>query len=76
MTEPVYYMERPLTRSGEECFAYMWLGQSLKYCDNCGQPFWEHTHVEQWGKNNKPVRKIISAGQRERVKLKWEQDYR
>lgn len=26
------------------CKGFKWVGQSFKYCDECGQPFWEHTH--------------------------------
>lgn len=30
-----------------ECPGYQWVGQSLRYCDGCGQPYWEHDSLQQ-----------------------------
>jgi hypothetical protein len=31
-------------RTMSECKGFTWLGQSFACCDNCGKPYWEHTH--------------------------------
>lgn len=33
------------------CAAFAWIGQSFKYCDDCGHPLWEHTHRRGTGLN-------------------------
>jgi hypothetical protein len=72
---PVYHMPLPTRRNGEKCFAFEWIGQPLTSCDNCGQPYWEHTH-EQVHSPGQPIshhlRRVIAANQREAVRAKWE----
>lgn len=52
--------------TGQACEAFEWVGQSFKYCDGCGGPYWEHTH--EWRHSGKVP---ISAEDAQRVKEKW-----
>lgn len=29
------------------CFVFRWIGQPWTSCDECGRPFWEHSHEEK-----------------------------
>lgn len=52
--------------SDTECTGYAWLGQDLHYCDDCGQPFWEHTHSKA---PDGP--ELITEQRREHVRSQW-----
>jgi hypothetical protein len=56
------------------CIAYAWMGQSFKYCDRCGNPFWEHTHYDTKRDSHpgRVYRKHISHDWAARVKAKWD----
>ena len=55
------------------CEGYAWVGQSFKYCDECGQPFWEHTHERRNGPVYGEVRLVrITPDLAEQVRKKWE----
>ena len=32
------------------CVGFIWIGQSLRYCDRCSRPYWEHSHDSWRGK--------------------------
>lgn len=67
----VYERMQALVAAGQ-CYAFRWMGQSLEYCDGCGQPFWEHSHDERGtGRLGYHRRVIITDKQRERVMKKW-----
>lgn len=36
------------------CKGFQWIGQSLEHCDRCGQPYWEHTHNEEFNRDKGP----------------------
>lgn len=36
----------PQRDKAERCPGFQWIGQSLRYCDGCGQPFWEHDYLQ------------------------------
>ena len=71
----VYAMPKPVSPwTGLECFAFRWIGQAPTSCDGCGQPYWDHTHVEVQHANGKlgwSLRKVISDENRADVKRKW-----
>lgn len=52
------------------CEAFSWVGQSFKHCDDCGQPYWDHTHVHGVG-SEFGQRVPITPEEAERVKQKW-----
>jgi uncharacterized protein with PIN domain len=56
------------------CIAYAWMGQSFKYCDRCGNPYWEHTHYDTARKTHpgRTFRRLISASDAAAVKAKWD----
>jgi hypothetical protein len=71
---PVYFMARPVSSRGVECFAFQWIGQPLSSCDNCGHPFWEHTHevTQAPGKGlGHYLHKVIRQEMRDAVERKW-----
>lgn len=49
------------------CDGYAWMGQSFKYCDDCGKPFWEHTHEKRNGGRLVPITPEMA----EHVKSRW-----
>ena len=71
---------RPLTVSpgGRTCYGFQWIGQPFSSCDNCGHPFWEHSHDVRgdhagvrraamgWS-----VRRIITVADAEDCRRKW-----
>jgi hypothetical protein len=58
-----------------KCYGFMWVGQPFTSCDNCGQPYWEHTHEEvphpAGGPFGRRLRRIISAADKEATRKKW-----
>lgn len=56
------------------CPAFQWIGQSWASCDNCGKPFWEHTH-ETVSADGKPFghlkRRVIPRSVRENVAKRY-----
>ena len=50
------------------CEAYAWIGQSFKYCDDCGKPYWEHTHIARGGGRRDPITPDSAAA----VKARWD----
>jgi uncharacterized protein with PIN domain len=56
------------------CESYKWMGQSFKYCDDCGNPFWEHSHYDTSRESHpfRTFRRIISRTHAERVKARWD----
>lgn len=47
------------------CKGFAWLGQSFKYCDDCGHPYWEHSHM-QWRGELEPITPESAASIRAR----------
>lgn len=37
----------PAVTEPDPCWGFRWIGQPLTSCDNCGKPYWEHTHEER-----------------------------
>ena len=60
----------------EVCEAFQWIGQSLKHCDRCAHPYWDHTHDEYMPEESGPfgplARRPISDEFREATKRKWD----
>ena len=67
------------TKPGPVCKSFAWVGAPFHTCDQCGQPFWEHTHKDgrpstPFGPDDsKPV--PISAEEAEAVRAKWGRGY-
>ena len=38
----------------EPCKGFQWIGQSFEHCDGCGEPYWEHTHDQQFNRDKGP----------------------
>jgi len=56
-----------------QCDVFAWVGQSFKHCDECGQPFWEHTHELRGGPTYGEVLLVqITPELAEQVREKWE----
>ncbi|MFE6966898.1 hypothetical protein ACFVAJ_17440 [Agromyces sp. NPDC057679] len=56
------------------CEAFAWVGQPLTHCDDCGRPYWEHTHergVGQQAGDIIPITAELAAARRR----KWDPDY-
>jgi alkylated DNA repair dioxygenase AlkB len=65
-------------RSRPVCQGYRWIGQSLRYCDRCGHPYWEHDHEERLDRTKQfsitaTVWEYVLLTERQKllVKLKW-----
>lgn len=58
------------------CEAFQWIGQSFKHCDRCGEPYWDHTHLETVQRDSGPFGPMatmaLSDEDREAVKRKWD----
>lgn len=48
------------------CEAFKWIGQSFKHCDDCGRPFWVHTHDDRGSKGLVPITPKMAAQCKER----------
>lgn len=58
------------------CPAFRWIGQPFSSCEQCGQPFWEHTHevgpAEGSGIFSVRERHVfVPPALRQRVRAKW-----
>lgn len=60
------------------CFGFQWIGQPFSSCDNCGHPYWEHTHTEQGQRRDgtrlplgRSFRRLISKEEAAACKAKW-----
>lgn len=42
------------TRPEGVCPAFRWIGQAFTSCDECGQPYWDHTHEEIAAPGSRP----------------------
>lgn len=64
---------RGVVKSLEEspCEAFAWVGQSPMYCDNCGEPYWEHSHKYGVGAEVGTLRPITPEDAA-RVREKWD----
>lgn len=56
-----------LAATSAPCDGFAWVGQSFKFCDNCGDPYWEHAFELRLGG---PV--AISPDRAAAVKRKWD----
>lgn len=60
-----------------DCKGFRWVGQTFASCENCGQPYWEHTHDEQMRKDAGPfdddpwVYVPITGEQKAACKARW-----
>ncbi len=52
------------------CFGFAWIGQPFYSCDNCGNPFWVHTHEDRF-RNGRRFRKSISRETANAVRHRW-----
>lgn len=64
------------TRLDGVCPAFQWIGQPFTSCDNCGQPYWNHTHEEHAADGSNWItarvrRTIITEDQRAACLAKW-----
>lgn len=58
------------TTEDELCFSFKWIGQPFSSCDECGHPFWEHSH-ERVMRNGRLFDKIIPTALKDTVRAKW-----
>jgi len=61
---------------GKECYAFQWVGQPFSSCDNCGNPYWKHTHyltvrVVPGKAFGRSFRKIITEEEAMACYMKW-----
>lgn len=61
------------------CEGFCWIGQSFRYCDRCGNPYWEHTHDERPDRSGGPfsgtfVLVPITDERRASARAKWGSD--
>lgn len=80
MSQILFAKDRPLPVSpkGKVCYGFEWIGQPFTSCDNCGQPYWLHTH-EVSGTHGDgrraalghAVRRIISVERATACRRKW-----
>lgn len=68
---------RPLTVSsrGKRCYGFQWVGQPFNFCDNCGHPFWKHSHEltiwREGPKAGRQLRRIITVDRAISCYMKW-----
>ncbi len=71
---------RPLTVSerGKTCYGFQWIGQPFSSCDNCGHPYWKHSHQVvgtyadgRRAKFGRHVRRIITVDEAIGCYMKW-----
>lgn len=69
---------RPLTvsKGGRTCYAFQWVGQPFSGCDNCGHPYWKHSHylgarMEPGAPFARRFRKIITVDEAIGCYMKW-----
>lgn len=58
-------------RDAMVCFGFRWIGQHFQHCDNCGEPYWEHTHYETM-RGDRWFRRSITPIDRARMRAGWE----
>lgn len=49
------------------CRGFWWIGQSLEYCDNCGQPAWEHDGMHGYPEGTGPFDLSVAG-----IVIPWE----
>lgn len=59
--------QEPGSQRKQACEGFEWCGQSFKFCDRCGVPFWEHTHEKR-----SVGLVLISREDADAVKEKWD----
>lgn len=69
----------PVSKSGRKCYGFEWVGQPFNCCDNCGNPFWVHSHEVRGsyadGRRARfgwKVRRIIAVEHAEACRQKWQ----
>lgn len=73
---PASHRPFPVSNSGRTCYAFQWVGQAFHTCDNCGNPYWRHSHyltvrANPSGFGGKPFRKIITEEEAIACYYKW-----
>jgi hypothetical protein len=65
------------TRPDGVCPAFRWIGQPFSSCEQCGQPFWEHTHevrgiprVSPFSMRERHV--VLTKTQRDNCRAMWD----
>jgi hypothetical protein len=64
----------PVSKWGRKCFGFEWIGQPFSSCDNCGNPYWVHSHEARQAKGKRfghQVRVIISVEAATECYKKW-----
>lgn len=61
-----------------KCYGFQWVGQPFSSCDNCGKPYWEHSHDDRGTRRDgtktkfgHTFRRVISQADKQAVKAKW-----
>lgn len=60
------------------CKGFQWIGQSFASCNECGQPFWEHTHDTRMKAGAGPFDKnpfeyvLITEAEKAACRAKWD----
>lgn len=64
--------------SASACAGFRWIGQPFSSCEECGQPYWEHTHEDRGTRRDgthvpfgHTFRRIISQKDKDACKAKW-----
>ena len=72
------------TSPAENCQGFVWVGQSFKYCDSCGRPYWEHKYdMKSVRKGGSPfdtrpdvMRPVpITPEQAHSCRMRWDLEY-
>ena len=73
MSETTY----DLMMNPRACAGFQWIGQSFAHCDNCGKPYWDHSHEDRLGRGGPfsggSRRTVITRKQAEVCRRKWDQ---
>ena len=72
-------MTKPVTSAyermaGDTCPAFKWVGQPFSSCDECGKPFWKHSHDTRYDApfGGRERRVVITRVQAEACRRKWD----
>jgi hypothetical protein len=70
--------EEPVMSEAPRCYAFEWIGQPFSSCNNCGKPYWEHTHDSRSQRRDGTsvpfghrFHKAISKEEAQACKKKW-----
>ena len=76
MILPAAHRPPTVSLGGRACYAFQWIGQPWSSCDNCGNPYWKHSHyltvrADATGTFGRRFRKIITVDEAIGCYMKW-----